>query len=132
LIAKSFFFMQRLFSIFPNGWPGGGLLILRLAASGVFFTQGAAGLVPGALWESNAPATLGIAAGLLMLIGLWTPVVCLLATVAESWLVLGGGIAPQLAILLLSISVAVAMLGPGSWSIDAVLFGRRRLDISER
>jgi uncharacterized membrane protein YphA (DoxX/SURF4 family) len=67
-----------------------------------------------------------------MLIGLWTPVGCLSAVVAESWLLLVGGIAPQPAILLLSICVAVAMLGPGSWSIDAILFGRRRLDLTNQ
>lgn len=121
--------MQRLFSIFPNGWPGCGLLVLRLAASGMLLTQGAARFVLGARWEAITPASVGIAAGLLMLIGLWTPVGCLLAVITESWLLLVADIGPQPAILLLSIGVAVAMLGPGSWSIDAVLFGRRRLDI---
>lgn len=123
--------MQRLFSIFPNGWPGAGLLVLRLAASGLLFGQAVARFVPGERWEAISPAILGIAAGLLILIGLWTPVGCLLAVIAESWLLFVGGIATQPAILLLSIGAAVAMLGPGSWSIDAVLFGRRRLDITD-
>jgi uncharacterized membrane protein YphA (DoxX/SURF4 family) len=70
-----------------------------------------------------------IAAGLLLLIGLWTPLGCLLSAATESWLLLAGGIGLEPAILLVSISVAVAMLGPGSWSIDAIIFGRRRLDI---
>jgi uncharacterized membrane protein YphA (DoxX/SURF4 family) len=122
--------VQRLFSIFPNGWPGGGLLVLRLAAGSLLLAQGIGRFVPGARWEAITPATVGIAAGLLLLIGLWTPVGCLLAVMAESWLLFVGGIAPQPAILLLSIGVAVAMLGPGSWSIDAVLFGRRRLEIT--
>jgi putative oxidoreductase len=123
--------VQRLFSIFPNGWPGSGLLILRLAASGLLLSQGTARLVQGARWEAITPASVGIGAGLLMLIGLWTPVNCLMAVISESWLLLVGNIAPEPAILLLSISVAVAMLGPGSWSIDAILFGRRRVDISD-
>jgi putative oxidoreductase len=117
--------------MFPNGWPGGGLLILRLVAGGLLLTQGIARFVPGAVWEAITPASIGIAAGLLMLVGLWTPVGCLLAVVAESWLLFLGGIVPWPAILLLSNSVAVAMLGPGSWSIDAVIFGRRRLDITD-
>jgi len=132
LAVQDYFYVQRLFSIFPNGWPGGGLLVLRLAASGLLLTQGTARFVPGAGWEGITPASVAIAAGLLMLTGLWTPVGCLLAVVAESWLLFVGRIAPQPAILLLSISVAVAMLGPGSWSIDAVFFGRRRLDITDR
>jgi uncharacterized membrane protein YphA (DoxX/SURF4 family) len=124
--------VQRLFSIFPNGWPGGGLLVLRLAASGFLLTQGIAKFVLGGQWEAITLASVGIAAGLLMLIGLWTPVGCLLAAAAESWLLLIDGVALPSAILLLSIGVALAMLGPGSWSIDAILFGRRRLDISDR
>jgi len=66
-----------------------------------------------------------------MLIGLWTPVGSLMAVISESWMLLVGGIVPQTALLLLSMSVAIAMLGPGSWSIDAVLFGRRRLEIKD-
>jgi hypothetical protein len=72
---------------------------------------------------------LGIAAGLLILIGLWTPIGSLLAAISESWMLLIGVIVPQTGVVLLAITVAIAMLGPGSRSIDAVLFGRRRLDI---
>ena len=118
--------------MFPNGWPGGGLLILRLAAGGVLLTQVSAIFLLGAHWDVITPVSVGTAAGLLILIGLWTPLGCLFAVVAESWLALVGGIAPQPAVLLLAISVAIVMLGPGSWSFDAVLFGRRRLDITDR
>ncbi len=124
--------MQRLFSIFPNGWPGCGLLILRIAAGSLLLTQGVARSIPEARGAAIATAGIGVAAGFLMLIGLWTPVSCGLAIVAESWLLITSDIAPQPAILLISISAAVAMLGPGSWSIDAILFGRRRLDIDYR
>lgn len=118
--------------MFPNGWPGRGLLILRLAAGGLLLTQGTLMFLPGTHWYIITPVSVGIAAGLLILIGLWTPLGCLLAVVGELWLSLVGNIAPQSAVPLLAISVAVAMLGPGSWSIDAVLFGRRRLDIADR
>jgi putative oxidoreductase len=123
--------VQRLFSIFPNGWPGKGLLVLRLAVGGILLTNGIAWLVSGAHRDAIAPAIIGIVAGLLMLIGLWTPVGSVLAVISQSWTLLISGITPQTAILLLSISVAVAMLGPGAWSIDALLFGRRRLDITD-
>jgi putative oxidoreductase len=121
--------VQRLFSIFPNGWPGRGLLILPIAAGSLLLAQGVARSTPDARAAAIATAGIGIAAGFLMLIGLWTPMSCLLAVVAESWLLFANNVATQPAILLISISAAVAMLGPGSWSIDAILFGRRRLDI---
>jgi hypothetical protein len=53
-----------------------------------------------------------------------------LTVVAESWLFFVGSVALPPAMLLMSINASVAMLGPGSWSIDAILFGRRRLAIS--
>jgi putative oxidoreductase len=124
--------VQRLFSIFPNGWPGSGLLLLRLAAGGLLLGHGVTWLVAGPRSGAITPAILSITAGLLILTGFWTPVGSLMAVISESWMLLVGGVMPQTAILLISISVALAMLGPGSWSIDAVLFGRRRLDITDQ
>jgi putative oxidoreductase len=124
-------YVQRLFSIFPNGWPGKGLLVLRLAVGGILLTNDVAWLASGQHRDPTAPAIIGIAAGLLMLIGLWTPVGSVLVVISQCWTMLVSGIVPQTAILLLSISVAVAMLGPGAWSIDALLFGRHRLDITD-
>jgi putative oxidoreductase len=124
-------YVQRLFSIFPNGWPGRGLLVLQLAVAGILLTNSIVWLASGPHRDAIAPAAIGIAAGLLMLIGLWTPVGCVLAVISQSWTSLLSGIMPQTAILFLSVCVAVAMLGPGAWSIDALLFGRRRLDITD-
>jgi putative oxidoreductase len=121
--------VQRLFSTFPNGWPGRGLLVLRFTVGGILLTNSIAWLESGPHREATASAIIGIAAGLLMLIGFCTPVGSVLAVISESWTLLINSIKPQTAILLLSISVAVAMLGPGAWSIDALLFGRHRLKI---
>jgi putative oxidoreductase len=120
--------VQRLFSTFPNGWPGRGLLVLRLALGGMLLSDGFAWLASGP-HRATASAIIGIAAGLLMLIGFCTPVGSVLAVISQSWTLLISGVMPQTAILLLSVSVAVAMLGPGAWSIDALLFGRHRLKI---
>jgi putative oxidoreductase len=121
--------VQRLFSTFPNGWPGRGLLVLRLAVGGMLITNGIAWLASGPHGEASASAIIGIAAGLLMLIGFCTPVGSVLAVISQSWTLFISGVMPQTAILLISISVAVAMLGPGAWSIDSLLFGRHRLKI---
>jgi putative oxidoreductase len=102
--------------------------VLRLAVGGMLLANGVTWLASGPHRDA-APAVVGVAAGMLMLIGLWTPVSSLLAVISQSWTLLVGGVMPQTAILLLSISVAVAMLGPGAWSIDSLLFGRRRLKI---
>ena len=35
-------------------------------------------------------------------------------------------------LLLAVLAISLAMLGPGAWSVDAYLFGRKRFDIGER
>jgi putative oxidoreductase len=104
---------------------------LRLAAGAILLTNGIACLASAPHRDAIVPAMIGIAAGLLMLIGFWTPVGGALAVISECWTILITGVMPETAILLLSISVAVAMLGPGAWSIDALLFGRHRLNITD-
>jgi putative oxidoreductase len=121
--------VQRLFSTFPNGWPGRGLLVLRLAVGGMLLTNGIDWLTSGPHREASASAIIGIAAGLLMLAGFCTPVGSTLAVMSQCWKLFISAVMPQTAILLISISVAVAMLGPGAWSIDSLLFGRHRLKI---
>jgi putative oxidoreductase len=104
---------------------------LRLAIGGMLLTNGIAWLASSPHHDAIAPAIIGIAAGLLMLIGFCTPVGSVLAVISQSWTLFMSGIKLETAILLLSISVAVAMLGPGAWSIDALLFGRQRLKIPD-
>ena len=68
--------MQRLFSTFPNGWPGFGLLLLRLGVGIALISFGIRGFLA-ASGEPLAVARDSIeAAGAVFLIaGLWTPIV---------------------------------------------------------
>ena len=75
--------MQRLFTMFPGGWPGAGLLVLRLAAAIPL-------IIGGGLAVRDAPqlglhaiyfATIGV--GILLLAGLWTPVAGALQAIIE-------------------------------------------------
>jgi len=67
------------------------------------------------------------AAGLLLCAGLWTPIAGGLLTILAVWSAVSGGSDPWAQVLLASVGAALAMLGPGTWSIDARLFGRKRL-----
>jgi uncharacterized membrane protein YphA (DoxX/SURF4 family) len=75
-----------------------------------------------------------LAAGtaVLLLVGLWTPVAGVLMAVAEVGLTFSHPIDPWRHILLGALGVALAMLGPGAWSVDARLFGRKRIHIPQR
>jgi putative oxidoreductase len=71
-------------------------------------------------------------AAVLLLVGLWTPVAGVLMAVAEVGLTFSHPIDPWRHILLGTLGVALAMLGPGAWSVDARLFGRKRIQIPQR
>ena len=73
------------------------------------------------------------AGGIFLLAGMWTPVVSGLIAVDELWIAFSVYATPRdgqwIHILLAVLTAAVAMLGPGSWSIDARRFGRQRFDL---
>jgi putative oxidoreductase len=118
--------------MFPNGWPGRGLLLLRLAA-GIALTHDGVGemlMAPerhGIIWQSLA--TIG---GVLLIVGLFTPVAGVLAVIVELWTALSRADNLRICIVLAIVGAALAMLGPGAWSLDARLFGRKRIDIGDR
>jgi len=67
------------------------------------------------------------AAGLLIFGGLWTPVVGVLAGLVEAWIAFTQPGAQSLAIVLAALVISLAMIGPGAWSIDARLYGRKQI-----
>ena len=73
------------------------------------------------------PETTGAVLGLFILAGLWTPVVGALVAVVEFWLVLAGGVDIWMSLMLAVFGGTLAMIGPGAWSIDARLFGRKHI-----
>lgn len=75
------------------------------------------------------PHIIGACAGILFLVGLWTPFVGTLIAAVELWLALTSIIDPWLSIALATICGTAAMLGPGAFSVDARLFGRRHLEV---
>jgi len=75
---------------------------------------------------------LAIAAGVLLLAGLWTPIAGVLLTIIEIWSAFTRPNDPWSHILLGTLGAALAMLGPGAWSVDARLFGWKRIDPPDR
>jgi putative oxidoreductase len=119
-------FVQRLFSTFPNSWPGLGLLILRLGAT---FSLLELARAPG--FVTPTPTLLfrcvsGVDAALL-LIGLWTPFTGAAVAAIHFGILTLGQESICASVINASVGLGLAMLGPGSWSLDARLFGRKRI-----
>jgi uncharacterized membrane protein YphA (DoxX/SURF4 family) len=121
--------LQRLFPMFPYGWPGTGLLLLRLGVVAILTHDGIRAWMGGPPRESIDLQVVAAITGVFLLVGLWTPVAGAIVALTEIWIVLTGAAYPQSAILLATQGIALAFLGPGSLSIDARLFGRKRLNI---
>lgn len=125
-------FLQRLFSTFADGWPGRGLLIQRVLV-GALLTY---------CFVSNLGKTTHLyvvlmqlaaaGAGLLLLVGLWTPITGAAVAFFEMWMVFLGQGDPWVALILAVLAGTIAMIGPGAWSMDAQLFGRKHIEISNR
>lgn len=94
--------------------------------------------VPGCSYSSEfavfAQHLIAGAGGLLLFAGLWTPVVGTLVACDQMWIAFllcpRGHEEMWTRVFLAMLAVSVAMLGPGAWSVDSRLFGRRRFDIN--
>ena len=124
--------MQRLFSTFADGWPGVGLLLMRLVSAIVVVARGITRLSSGLPGGPNTVEVVGIAAGILVMVGLWTPASASLVAVLGVWNALSQPGDPSANILLCAMGFGLALVGPGAWSVDARLFGFRRIDVDRK
>ncbi len=120
--------MQRLFSTFPNSAPGAGLLLLRLCAAVQLILEGLRQVFEHAAWTAQGLGFAQLLTGCLLILGWLTPVaspcaallVIVLAISDSRW---------ELHIAQAGIALGLLALGPGAWSIDARLYGRKYIDV---
>jgi len=78
------------------------------------------------------PAILLMGAGILLIAGLWTPIAGASVGLTEVWKMLTVPGNRPLWLMLGTVGAALAMLGPGLWSVDARLYGWKRLEPTRR
>jgi hypothetical protein len=126
--------MQRLFTMFPGGVPGLALMLLRLAVTGSLWQPLLEGSASIALIRLLSVST----ASVFILVGLATPLLGTIITLFQlakaidpltlDPIVSADTLTPA---IYATIALSLALIGPGAFSLDARLFGRRILTSSE-
>lgn len=116
--------------MFPTGIVGAALLILRVSVAATLVFNGTTHWAPlASFWITASSSVLAI----FLCLGLFTPYGSALATLLELYILLthrGGD--PFLLGTFTVNSGVVAVLGPGAYSVDARIFGRRLLTFPSR
>jgi hypothetical protein len=114
----------RLFSVFPTGAPGIALLILRISLAAAILD---------CCFDCIKPTVLPVVClalavqSLLLFLGLLTPIVSILACAFELTALAAGHTDIRFILLSSLNAAAIALLGPGAYSLDSRLFGRREI-----
>jgi putative oxidoreductase len=124
--------VRRLFSNFATGAPGLGLLLFRLTAGIGLVAQGVLALRGTLPLGLVLLYVLTIGIGLLLMVGLWTPVAGTILAILALWHAFLQASNPWTWVLMGILGAGLALLGPGAWSVDALLFGCKRIRISDR
>jgi uncharacterized membrane protein YphA (DoxX/SURF4 family) len=124
---------RRLYTPFPNGTAGIGLLLLRLLSGGCLADQSQRVLCGLFATPESKGGTLGeiaaasvLVASILILVGLWTSIAASVAP-AAALTVAGLGFVHSDTLLWAALSIVIALLGPGALSLDARLFGWQQI-----
>lgn len=121
--------MQRLFSSFAEGWPGAALLLQRVLISAITLFYGITHLLEPTSLTTKLPFLVASVAALSLLLGFWTPVAGTIIAIVGVWIFAAVCSNHSLTPIIMAVlGATVAMIGPGIWSIDAKLYGRKRLE----
>ena len=102
---------------------------MRVVVGGSLLASGITNFEPGPPTESRIVVILTILDGLLFVAGLWTPFAGVLVLMIAAWNIFGRQANLCHTLLLSGIGAGLAIVGPGAWSLDARLFGWKRINL---
>ena len=120
--------MRRVSFTSADRLPRHGLLLLRAIIAMALVVR-CLKLDKGVSLHTITPHLIAAGAGLFLMLGLWTPVAGVILAISEFLIAFSQGHDPWASVLLASLAVAVALLGPGTWSLDARRSGWKRIEI---
>jgi uncharacterized membrane protein YphA (DoxX/SURF4 family) len=130
--------LQLIFSAFPGGLPGISLLLLRAVLGIAMIIEGGAYFgAPDGTVATGVAGAFALLSGGFLLVGFFTPLTALVAGLHILAVTLSAIPAPhrnlfdsQSALIFgLTMVMAVIGVGPGRFSVDARMFGRREIII---
>jgi putative oxidoreductase len=124
--------LRRLYSTFAGGWPGFGLILMRLVVGLALVSNAGSALLSSPAIPMAILSVLLAAAAILLIVGLFTPIAGTLVALIESCRLVTIPADRLVYLLVATFGAALAMLGPGLWSVDARLFGWKRIEPTPR
>ena len=107
-------------------------MLQRLLTSSVLLYYGISHVFESNRFTPNLPYLIAAVAGVFLLLGLWTPVAGISIAIAGIWVFLACSGHSLTAIIVAVLGATVAMIGPGMWSVDARLYGRKHIENPRR
>jgi putative oxidoreductase len=106
-------------------------LLLRIACAAPLLVESVAFISNSPHWPPNILIELaGLGCGGMIAVGFFTPVASFCQVLLQMWLGIHDTPSSLAGHGLLAVIGAVLMMtGPGAWSVDARLFGRKRIDM---
>ena len=99
----------------------------RFLVGGALLYYGAMALTDAPHFDLAVPQIVGAVCGILIVAGLWTPLAGTAAAAVQVWIALSQPKDLRASIVLAVLGASLAMIGPGAWSLDARLFGRKQI-----